>query len=112
MDSDKFEYLETQGFDAERFAFLAEKKDPTVQMEIAVQWIQKHIVKGFDTGVLAIPPPVLSRAFQELSRGAVNFNQLRNFTEIPFPFPYAQLLSVMLVLFSFFTPVLAGVCIK
>merc|ERR1711920_439004 len=81
-------------------------------MEILIQWIQKLIINSSDSRILCVDPPILSRAFQEISRGAVNFNQLRNFTEIPFPYPYAQMLSVMLVLFSFFTPVLAGICIK
>merc|ERR1711957_656215 len=57
---------------------------------------------------LQVPPPILSRAFQELSRGMVNLNNVRKIKEIPFPFPYAQMIQVMLLVHWIVTPCIAA----
>lgn len=49
-------------------------------------------------GVLPVAPPVLSRAFQELSRGIVNLQNARKIADFPFPYPYAQVSILMLLL--------------
>merc|ERR550537_999437 len=48
--------------------------------------------------------PIQSRIYQELSYGMLGWNQARKIADIPFPFPYAQLLTLMLVGFLCFTP--------
>merc|ERR1740123_1266680 len=70
--------------------------------------MQRAIVDAHMTGVIDISPPVLSRAFQELSRGMVNLASLRKMKEIPFPFPYAQMIQVMLMIHTLVTPILAS----
>eukprot|EP00435_Cladocopium_sp_Y103_P070724 s621_g35.t3 len=54
-----------------------------------------------------VAPPVLTRAFAELSAGMVNMSELRKITEVPFPFPYSQFLSYMMVLQWLASPVVA-----
>lgn len=68
--------------------------------EVILYWIQRIIVEGHSSGILTIPPPILSRVFQELSRGVVSINSARKINELPFPFHYAQMLAVMLMLFT------------
>eukprot|EP00929_Paragymnodinium_shiwhaense_P077940 TRINITY_DN4026_c0_g2_i2.p1 TRINITY_DN4026_c0_g2~~TRINITY_DN4026_c0_g2_i2.p1 ORF type:complete len:619 (-),score=114.78 TRINITY_DN4026_c0_g2_i2:167-2023(-) len=54
---------------------------------------------------LDIAPPIQSRMYQELSNGMLGFSQALKITDCPFPFPYAQLLSVLLIAFSLCIPV-------
>merc|ERR1740123_1391272 len=59
-------------------------------------------------GRIDAPPPVLSRAFQELSRGMVNLMNVKKIREIPFPFPYAQLIQVSMMIHTAITPWIAS----
>eukprot|EP00913_Durusdinium_trenchii_P011871 g11149.t1 len=68
------------------------------KVEIILQWIQRSIVLRMNDGVLPVAPPVLSRAFQELSRGIVNLQNARKIADFPFPYPYAQACILMLLL--------------
>ena len=58
--------------------------------------------------VLHVPAPVLSRAFQELSRGMVGVTNMRKIREVPFPFPYSQYLSFMLITYWLLSPIIAS----
>merc|ERR1712232_1240659 len=73
---------------------------------VVLQWLQKLVVYKNKDGTLDIPPPILSRVFHELSRGIVNINNARKLQEIPFPFPYTQLLIQALMIQSLTTPAL------
>merc|ERR1740123_82552 len=64
------------------------------------------------SGLIDVPAPVISRFFQELSRGAVCMNQARNMTEIPFPFPYTQLLTLLLCINSLLVPIISAVLMR
>jgi len=55
-----------------------------------------------------IPPPIMSRCYQELSNGMLGFNQATKMADIPFPFPFSQLLELLLVCFTFLIPVYAA----
>eukprot|EP00971_Amphidinium_carterae_P009955 196514-Amphidinium_carterae.1 len=46
---------------------------------------------------------------QELSNGMLGFNNSLKIADVPFPFPYAQLLTLALVAFSCFIPVYVSV---
>mmetsp|Transcript_43170 Transcript_43170/g.119400 ORF Transcript_43170/g.119400 Transcript_43170/m.119400 type:complete len:481 (+) Transcript_43170:84-1526(+) len=81
------------------------------RVEVIIHMIQTLVVHGQDVGVLKIPPPILSRVFQTLSRGQVNLANCKKITHTLFPFPYAQLIAVLLVVVTLLTPVvMAGVC--
>merc|ERR1740115_431608 len=73
--------------------------------------IQVLVVNAEDTGILQIPPPILSRVFQTLSRGQVNLANCKKITNTLFPFPFAQLVAVLLISYSILTPILmAALC--
>jgi predicted membrane chloride channel (bestrophin family) len=97
-----FEIFELDGIDAGSLNFLNEAAD---KVEVILQWIQRATVLHMQSGVLPVAPPVLSRAFQEVSRGIVNLQNARKIADFPFPFPYAQVSMVMLLAHYFFTPV-------
>lgn len=75
---------------------------------IVLQAVQQLIVDNIRCGVIEIAPPIVSRVFQELSNGIVAVTNVRKITDIPFPFPYAQLVTVMLLVSWLFTPFVTG----
>lgn len=104
VKSDTLEVLCTDGFDERSLEFVAHADN---SVEVVLQWVQQLIVDAHSSGVVTIAPPILSRAFQELSRGIVSFQNARKIKDLPFPFPYAQLIAWMLIVHWFVTPVLA-----
>jgi len=96
------EILDLKGIDPESLEFL---NDATDKVEVILQWIQRTAIINMSSGVLSAPPPVLSRAFQEVSRGIVNLQNARKIADFPFPFPYAQVSMVMLLVHWAYTPI-------
>eukprot|EP00927_Polykrikos_kofoidii_P018954 TRINITY_DN1881_c1_g2_i1.p1 TRINITY_DN1881_c1_g2~~TRINITY_DN1881_c1_g2_i1.p1 ORF type:complete len:473 (+),score=77.25 TRINITY_DN1881_c1_g2_i1:2-1420(+) len=104
IPEEKFEIIDVEGFDEEHLEFLWTCEN---RCEVLLQWIQRLIVEKHLNALLKIPPPILSRVFQELSRGIVNLNNVRKISEIPFPFPYSQMIVAMLIAHSFLAPIIA-----
>lgn len=100
-----FEIIDTTGIEQRSLQFLNESSD---KVEVILQWIQRSTVLHMQTGVLPVAPPVLSRAFQEVSRGIVNLQNARKIADFPFPFPFAQTSMVMLLIHWAATPILCG----
>jgi len=105
LQDDTLEIIETQGMDQDSLTFMYDSND---RCEILLQWIQRLIVDSEESKAIKIAPPLLTRAFQELSRGIVNLNNARKIKDIPFPFPYAQMITVMMVVHWVATPLLAS----
>lgn len=57
--------------------------------------IVRLISKRLNEGGLAMPPPIVSRIYQEIALGNTAFKQALKVSRIRFPFPYAQLLEVV-----------------
>lgn len=110
LPDEHFEILDQQGVQTSALEFLHECGD--MKLDVITQWIQKLIVMKMEDGVLPIPPPVISRVFQELSNGIVDLNNAQKLTDILFPFPYAQMVTTMLLIATVFTPVIAGTVIS
>ena len=64
---------------------------------------------GGDNGVLNIPAPMLSRAFQEFANGMVAYNNARKVAEVPFLFPYAQVCDTILMVHWILVPLVTSV---
>merc|ERR1719454_2381688 len=96
-----FKILDLEGIEPRSLEFLADAPD---KVEIILQWIQRSMVLHAQTGVLPVPPPILSRAFQEVSRGIVNLQNARKIADFPFPFPLAQLSMIFLLVHWAMTP--------
>lgn len=58
---------------------------------------------------LAIAPPIQSRMYQELSNGMLALNQAQKIADVPFPFSYAQLMSILITCYTCFIPVYVAV---
>lgn len=77
--------------------------------EVLAMWLERTILQADRDKVILVAPPILSRVFQDLGNGVVQLEKVRTITEIPFPFPYAQMVAVMLVVHWLMTPTLAVV---
>lgn len=91
--------------DNESIAFLRSK---TERCEIVMSWIQRLVVDCIRCNTIEIAPPIVSRVFQEFSLGIVNIASAKKITIIPFPFPYSQMMQILLMFQALAVPVLAG----
>jgi len=101
----KYELIDVQGIDPESLAEL--KQAGPRQMDLVFQWLQSLIVEAHQSGVLVVPPPILSRAFQELNAGIMEYHRTLALAEVPFPLPYTAATQVVLVLHWLLTPIMA-----
>eukprot|EP00929_Paragymnodinium_shiwhaense_P041299 TRINITY_DN21467_c1_g1_i1.p1 TRINITY_DN21467_c1_g1~~TRINITY_DN21467_c1_g1_i1.p1 ORF type:complete len:572 (+),score=61.78 TRINITY_DN21467_c1_g1_i1:90-1805(+) len=97
---DQYQVLNMAGMEESSLVWLASQPN---QCEIVLQWVQRLIIENHATGVLSAPAPILSRVFQELGNGITNLNNARRIELVPFPFPYAQMISLILCLHVIFT---------
>lgn len=104
-----FDIIDSTGIDPKSLKFLSESND---RVEVLIQWIQRSTILNMESGVLPIAPPVMSRAFQEMSRGIVNLQNARKIADFPFPYPYAQTSIVMLIIHWVMCPVVAVVLLE
>jgi len=79
-------------------------RDSNTRVELIFQWVQQYIVQNIKTGILSIPPPILSRSFQEIAAGMVHFHECMKISNVPFPFPYAQTCDALLVIHWILVP--------
>merc|ERR1719265_1034378 len=90
-----FEIIDIAGVDPASLQFLNAAPD---KVEVILQWIQRSMVIQEQTGVLPVAPPILSRAFQEVSRGIVNLQNARKIADFPYPYPLAQVSMILQLL--------------
>ncbi|CAJ1344315.1 unnamed protein product [Effrenium voratum] len=76
------------------------------RVEVCLHLLQTLITKALDDGVLKIPPPILSRVYQTISRGFVNLLNTKKITDTKFPYPFAQIIAIFLLLHLILTPAL------
>lgn len=108
-DDEKFITLGVDGIDELHLDHVDASPDAS---DVLLLWIQKLIVQCQYSGIVPIAPPILSRVFQELSNGIIDFQNTKQITDFPFPFPYAQMISVFLLLHYIGSPFLASLLIS
>jgi len=104
-----FELIGLDGFDEHSLRFLQTCPD---KCEVALAWIQRLIVESEQKQILKIPPPILSRVYNELGNGIVNLNNARKIKDFPIPFPLAQMNMVMLCFHAVFTPLICAATVQ
>eukprot|EP00930_Biecheleria_cincta_P000031 TRINITY_DN10006_c0_g1_i1.p1 TRINITY_DN10006_c0_g1~~TRINITY_DN10006_c0_g1_i1.p1 ORF type:complete len:576 (-),score=113.74 TRINITY_DN10006_c0_g1_i1:124-1851(-) len=111
--SQMIEYMDLGGLDQKVLRYLMHSKKgiPGTRsltfnnVEVLIHMMQTLIVDAQSIGAIPIPPPILSRVFQTLSRGQVNLMNCSKIKTTYFPFPYAQLIAFMIQVLFFMTPV-------
>lgn len=103
-----YETIDVLGLDKSTLRFLRDCKVKYGWNKVCAlqHMIQVLITHNLQIGVLDIPPPILSRVYQTLSRGFVNLLNAVKITDTNFPFPWAQLIYLLLVVHSMFTPLI------
>jgi len=101
VEAFKYELIDVESIDPDSLRTI---KNSDSKVELVYQWVQQLIVENIDTGVLSIPPPLLSRVFQEINNGMVQFHEAIKISTIPFPFPYAQTCDCLLLMHYFTVP--------
>merc|ERR1719503_246741 len=111
VEDHSFEILDPAGLDKERLKFLGELH-PVERCQVLLQWLQRLIIEADEDKTLKVAPPILSRVYQELSRGIVNLDNVAKIKQVSFPFPYAQMIAVMMIVHWITTPILASQAIS
>lgn len=89
----------------EKFIQILQKHDSKHKTEIVYQWINSLVIAELESGLLNVPPPILSRVFQEMEKGMIEYNQVLQIMTLPFPFPYSQVCLVMILGHMMCTPI-------
>lgn len=108
MEDESFEVIDLASLDPNLLQGLKTFHEPLEKAEIVCQWIQRVILEGVKESFLPTPPPIVSRAFQEMNAGMVCCSKLQAITDNPFPFPYAQMIALFLGTHWLLTPILIG----
>lgn len=82
------------------------------KVEVMLHLVQSLITQAHYQGVLTVAPPILSRVYQTISRGFVNLLNAKKITDTRFPFPYVQLITFLLTLHCFLTPLIITAVLK
>eukprot|EP00747_Dinoflagellata_sp_TGD_P032017 gnl/TRDRNA2_/TRDRNA2_135682_c0_seq1.p1 gnl/TRDRNA2_/TRDRNA2_135682_c0~~gnl/TRDRNA2_/TRDRNA2_135682_c0_seq1.p1 ORF type:complete len:736 (+),score=143.21 gnl/TRDRNA2_/TRDRNA2_135682_c0_seq1:124-2331(+) len=103
-EESNYPLIDAEGLDIEHLMSIRHE-NTGCQAELVLQWITQLISRNTATGVLAIPAPILSRAFQQLAMAKVSFEDIVKICDIQFPFPYAQTTTTLLLIHWFMCPV-------
>jgi len=76
--------------------------------QVVCQMIQSLVVNQISSGVLNIPAPILTRAFQEQSNAVIRLHELCICRQVPFPFPFVIVSEVLLIVHWVATPFFMG----
>lgn len=82
------------------------------KVEVLVHLLQSLITRSHEEGILKVPPPILSRCYQTISRGYVHLLNTKKITHVKFPFPYAQVIAVLMFLHLFFLPFMVAAAVQ
>jgi len=96
-----YEVLDVRGFD--RDTLLRIIRSPC-KVETINQLLQSQIGEHISNGVLAAPPPLMTRVYHSLGDGAFRFHEALKFRYAPFPFPYAAVTDMLMLLHWCATP--------
>jgi len=82
--SDQFCILGLEALDTESMIYLNHCRENNInRVQVVMHWIQELVTANIDTGILPIPAPILTRVYQDLSRGLVLQHDARNLSDVP-----------------------------
>eukprot|EP00927_Polykrikos_kofoidii_P079577 TRINITY_DN7635_c0_g2_i2.p1 TRINITY_DN7635_c0_g2~~TRINITY_DN7635_c0_g2_i2.p1 ORF type:complete len:758 (+),score=115.81 TRINITY_DN7635_c0_g2_i2:167-2440(+) len=113
-DGEEFDVLDVHGLDDESMDYLGLEcaLHDINRVEVLLHWVQVLITDSIADGVLVVPPPILTRSYQTLSRGMVNLHNVRKLADVPFPFPLSQIIIVLLLVQTCVTPLLVAALLQ
>lgn len=114
-DAEPYPVIDIQGLDHATLNWLKTCKEDKYgfdRVQVLIHLTQNLMTQALEDGVLKIPPPILSRVYQTLSRGLVNLLNAKKIKDTLFPFPYAQLIVFLLFMNTFIMPVMISAIIE
>lgn len=82
-------------------------RGPSAKVALCTLWLQEFISREYLNGSTgAVAAPILSRLYQFISDGMIGYNQARKVAYIPFPFPHAQITSLIVLAVACTMPLL------
>eukprot|EP00419_Tripos_fusus_P012512 CAMPEP_0172669106 /NCGR_PEP_ID=MMETSP1074-20121228/9475_1 /TAXON_ID=2916 /ORGANISM="Ceratium fusus, Strain PA161109" /LENGTH=596 /DNA_ID=CAMNT_0013485843 /DNA_START=103 /DNA_END=1893 /DNA_ORIENTATION=+ len=112
QETENYEVLDIKGLDETTVKILLECKSKKFnRVEVLLHMIQVLVCNAQAKGTIDVPPPILSRVYQTLSRGFVNLLDAKKIKDTKFPFPYAQAIAVLLLLLAVITPIVLSTMI-
>lgn len=86
---------------------LARAVGPLAKAHLIMHWVTELITEyHLQGGFGEVHPPIVSRLYQEISNSMLGFSQAKRIAHIPFPFIYAQLTELLVVLLVVAIPLL------
>jgi len=67
-------------------------------------WITEELTLATLNSDITVPAPIVARAYQEISNGLIAYKSAYLYAWIPFPFAYAQLVALFMLLLLCFLP--------
>mmetsp|Transcript_15050 Transcript_15050/g.34276 ORF Transcript_15050/g.34276 Transcript_15050/m.34276 type:complete len:355 (+) Transcript_15050:51-1115(+) len=104
FDASDFDVIDLDGLDDDTLTTLKTNDEDVVQL--AFQWVQALVVDNMVKKVLDVPPPILTRVYQESGAGMVKFHEGLNVVLVPYPFPFATTTEILLIIQSCTLPVI------
>mmetsp|Transcript_312 Transcript_312/g.864 ORF Transcript_312/g.864 Transcript_312/m.864 type:complete len:542 (-) Transcript_312:179-1804(-) len=98
----QYKLLDIAGLDHQTLRGIVESD---CRPELAFQKVQALIVNAVKKGVLTIPPPLLTRSFQEMSNAMLNFHEASKLAAVPFPGTYSAATHILTAVHIFMTPI-------
>jgi len=103
--TESYEVLDLLGLDEDTLQLLCQSKvNGFNRVEVLLHLTQVLVTVSLKNGIIDVPPPVLSRVYQTLSRGFVNLLNAKKIKDTAFPFPHAQAIAVLLLTLAVLTP--------
>jgi len=103
---DKFLILGLDGLDEQSLVYLKYCKDNKInRVELVMHWIQELVSEHLGTGVIPVAAPIVAQVYQQLARGLVIHHDAKNIADVPFPYPHAQFILVLLLLNVVLAPI-------
>eukprot|EP00928_Gymnodinium_smaydae_P087473 TRINITY_DN71734_c0_g1_i1.p1 TRINITY_DN71734_c0_g1~~TRINITY_DN71734_c0_g1_i1.p1 ORF type:complete len:514 (-),score=35.69 TRINITY_DN71734_c0_g1_i1:95-1564(-) len=106
LEDDTFEVLQVSTMDAGSLNHLFTSCND--RCEVLVHWMQRLVLDASRANVIDVAPPLLSRPYQEISRGWLSLVDIRKLKQFPFPFPFDQLILLLLCVLWLATALLAS----
>lgn len=97
LEDGRFGHLDLEGIDVDSIEYVEKSAS---KMNVVLQWVQRLVVERSRCETIDVPAPILSRVFQEFSVGYKNVVDAKKLSVVPFPYHFAQVVWIMLVIFS------------
>jgi len=104
LRDENFPLIDVQGFDKKDLHLLFGSLQQGRKMTVILNWIKVYMIRNFNSGILAVPAPILTRVYQELGAGLVRCYNAQQIVIWPFPFPYTQMNVWLIHIYMLVTP--------